>query len=396
MIKFNSSDPKDSAYFYPIMFVLIVIIGLIELFIRNSKHHLIISSDKDDETQHRKISTSVFEDKNYPKDFLEKKNSLRIRYLSAYILTRAGMWSKTPYMYTLYNKYHGFSIEEIGILYAIDAFSALFSGPVFGNLADKYGRKLFCMFYCIFVSINLGLRLTGNKPLAYLAQVLTGFGAGLINTTFESWLVYESDKTFGEEFKFERERFLKRLFKNQTLYDSLISLVVTGISAIIFTFWGILAPVVFSMILSIAAFFVIYTLWDENKPQGEPTIKEKASFFEAFKELKKTEVLCFGIIESLFQAVLNIFIFCWTPLLQMSTDGEINVGFIFCCYVLLMIINTALFEIFIISYKFSYYGSMFCVLLTETTLWLVIYFCNSFFIRLLGLAMINVKINFTL
>jgi hypothetical protein len=140
-----------------------------------------------------------------------------------------------------------------------------------------------------------------------VAQILTGFGSGLINTTFESWVVYESRKVF-EGREQENEKFLKRLFKNQNLYDAIISLLVSGISALVYTNFGIITTIVISMSYSVIALFIIFFLWEENKPNTNSETK-KSSFWEALQELKKRDVLSIGIIESLFQACLNLFIF---------------------------------------------------------------------------------------
>jgi len=122
---------------------------------------------------------------------------------------------------------------EIGVLYAIDAVSALISGPLFGNWADKYGRKKFSGLYCVLVIINLTLRLTGVKWIAYLAQILTGMGAGLISTTYESWLNYEAKKEFKNNVV-EKDKFLKKIFKTQMFIDATLSILVSGFSAVFY------------------------------------------------------------------------------------------------------------------------------------------------------------------
>ena len=168
----------------------------------------------------------------------------------------------------MYNMYHGFEIDEIGILYVIDAITALFSGPLLGNLADKYGRKLFCVNYCILVIANLGLRVTGSKHLAYVAQVMTGLGAGLIMTTFESWVNYEAKKVFKSNEQ-DKEKFLKKLFKSQSLIDALTSMLITSVTAVAFAKFGILFPICFSIAFAVCAMLVIIFLWDENKPNAD-------------------------------------------------------------------------------------------------------------------------------
>jgi MFS family permease len=194
-----------------------------------------------------------------------ESSKLRFKYLFAYLCTRASVWSKSPYLYTMYSKYHGFSIDEIGLLYVIDAVTALISGPFLGNLADKYGRKLFCVNYCILVITNLSLRVTGNKTLAYLAQILTGLGAGLIMITFESWVNFEAKKVFKEN-EYEKDKFLKKLFKSQSILDALTSLFVTSITAIAYSRFGILFPIGLSIFFASMAMSIILIFWDENKP----------------------------------------------------------------------------------------------------------------------------------
>ena len=77
----------------------------------------------------------------------------------AFVLTRSAMWAKAPYLYTLFMTVHKFSMAEIGILYLVDAVTALICGPITGQLADKYGRRMFCHFYNWSIIINLLLRM---------------------------------------------------------------------------------------------------------------------------------------------------------------------------------------------------------------------------------------------
>lgn len=383
MFKFNSDDPLDPAYYYPIIVVYIIIFGLIFFVMFFVKKYY-------EKKRKRAISTSELHGVTYDDEFLLAKNRLKFRYLFAYVLTRSAMWAKAPYLYVLYNKIHGFDVHEIGILYVVDAISGLIAGPIFGSMADKYGRKLFCLNYCVIVVSNLGLRLTGSRPLAYIAQVLTGFGSGLINSTFESWVICESEKVFKDR-KFEKEIFLKRLFKNINLYDAIISVVISGIAAFIFTYMGILAAIMFSMALAAGAFFVILCLWGENKPNSTEKFTKEETFQDALNELRKREVISIGIIESIFHACLNLFIFAWTPLLQRSTTfPEINVGFIFICYVIVMIFCTALYELFIIYIKTRYYLSLTVSLFFNMLMWFLVYYVDSFFWRMQFLSLINV------
>lgn len=125
-----------------------------------------------------------------------KKKELRWKFLLVSIVIKASTWIKAPYLFALYNRIHGFSRNEIGTLYAIDNISALISGPFFGSLCDTYGRKKFCMLFCVFVILHIGFRVTGVHDLAYIAQILSGFSGSLIETAFESWINFEANTLF--------------------------------------------------------------------------------------------------------------------------------------------------------------------------------------------------------
>lgn len=219
----NLSDPSNTSFYIPIILSLIIILIFLEFIIHILKNR--------SDNLNSSLDNTLQQGLVYSQTFIIRKNTLKFRYLLGYVLTRASMWSKSPYLYTLYSTYHKFEITEIGVLYIIDGISAFFAGPFTGNLADKYGRKLFCQLYNFLVIVNTLMRMTGSRSLAYCAQVLTGISGGLIMTVFESWVVSEANKEFGERL-LEKERFLKKLFKTQNILDAIMSVVISSLCAI--------------------------------------------------------------------------------------------------------------------------------------------------------------------
>ncbi len=207
MLKF-STDPNDTTFYIPVVICIVLTLCVAQLCIFLCKR----KSQSGDATNASMNNTLVQNVSYYSAEFIHNKDKLKYDYIIAYILARSSMWSKAPYLFTLYNIYHGFTVDEIGILYIIDGFTALISGPITGGLADRYGRRLFCQLYNFLIIINLSIRLTRIRFLAYIAQILTGIGTGLINTSFESWVVKESEKKFINA-EVERGRYLKKLFK---------------------------------------------------------------------------------------------------------------------------------------------------------------------------------------
>jgi MFS family permease len=383
-ISLNLSDPSKNSFYFPVLAAIATILLLIQLIImllkdlrKDSNSNMNVSMDK-----------TLAENQSYSMSLPTRKESLKYRYLIAFVVTRSAMWAKAPYLYTLFMTVHKFSFAEIGILYLVDAVAALIFGPITGQLADLYGRKFFCHCYNVSIIINLLLRMQGSKFMAYLAQVVTGFGAGLICTTFEAWVVSESNKEFGG-FTKEAERFRKRLFKNSNIYDAVTSIITSIICAFIYSYFGIYAPFWISIILSFLALVIIAKLWDENVPAIPKGTSTWDQINEAMTEFKKVDVLCIGLIEGIAMACLNIYLFSWTPILKQSTPGGMNVGFIFTAMVLTMIVGTKSYEVLIVYLQLDYYISIAGCLFLQGLLLFLTYYFESFLARLIFLALFN-------
>ena len=371
----SSNDPNNPAFYYSIILFQVFLIFIITLLNNHQR------KKRKTDAKHENLNKTLH--------LTKEQKILKWKYLSAYILTRASTWAKGPYLFTLYHDYHGFTVEQIGVLYIIDAVFSFISTPVFGSCADKYGRRLFSSLYDVFVVINVSLRITCIKSLAYIAQVFTGLGSTLLTTPFESWIVYESEKLYGDDSE-GRELFLQDVFKDQALYDSICSIVVCSITAVLFTYFGIFVPLFFCILMASIGYCVIQFTWDENKPNSTSTVSTYESFFDALQELKKRDVLSVGIIESLWMACLNLFIFVWTPILQETTEtGEMNVGFIFFTFVIMLIVGTLLFELLVIYLRMDYYWGFFVSLFTEFIGMGIVYLVPSFSLRMICLSFVN-------
>lgn len=159
------------------------------------------------------------------------------------------------------------------------------------------------------------------------------------------------------------------------------------------------APLELSIFISFIGLFVTQVLWEENKLNesqsddnycsSDSNESKFSAWVEAIKELKKSDVLCVGLIESLYQGVLNIFLFAWQPLLESSIDKPINPGFIFTCFVISLILGAGIFEIFTIYLKTNYYKLIVHLLFYVLILFLNIYFIENFMMRLILCAFYN-------
>ena len=383
----NFSDPSQNSYYIPILITICAILLIIELFTILAKEYKSDSYQDNNISMNRTLQNNM----SYPSLIIINKNKLKTDYLLAYLLARAAMWAKAPYIYTLFMSVHKFSFVEIGRLYLVDAVSALIFGPITGQLADKYGRKKFCRFYNYSVLINIILRLLGDRLTAYLAQIVTGFGSGLINTTFEAWVVSESDREFMGYSK-EAERFRRKLFVKANLYDEIISILILIICAVVYSYLGIYAPFVISFTFSLLSLLVIAKNWKENALSKSETIM--AQMKGALREFTKCEVLGIGLIEGIVMACLNMFLFSWTPILKQSTSGGMNPGFIFTSMVLTMIVGTKICKLLIVYLYCDYFISITGCLFFQGIFLILTYYKDSFLERLIFLCAFDGLIGF--
>lgn len=130
-------------------------------------------------------------------------------------------------------------------------------------------------------------------------------------------------------------------------------------------------------------------LWDENKPGADNASNAWVQCKEALNEFKKRDVLTIGIIESLWQAVLNIFIFAWTPILQSTTTSNFNPGMVFISFVLMIIMGTKLYEVFGIYLKTNLFLSLAMSILIEIIAFGVVLFSDNFLVSYIFLSVIN-------
>jgi len=351
----GETSPNSVNFYIGYILVLTIIyasIMLIQNFLKNRNEEIDRSITMD---YYGARGTQIVLDKLTP-----EQSRKRFQYLLVSVLVKAATWVKAPYLFALYNRVHGFSRSEIGYLMAVDNVSALILGPIFGGLSDIYGRKKFCIIYCLGVIIHIALRITGVRSLAWLAQIFTGVCSCLLDSAFESWIIFEAEYLFynvnHEDKKKMKNSFLREIFTKQISLDCFCSIVLTGVATILYAKYDIFYPFYACMIFAFIAAVTIAIAWDENQmsklhdnKKGEE--KQKKTFCEQlssswFELSQNCPLLCVGGIESCFRISLALFLFIWTPLLEETIGTFVHPGAIFACFMLARLIGSEIFEVF--------------------------------------------------
>jgi hypothetical protein len=113
------------------------------------------------------------------------------------------------------------------------------------------------------------------------------------------------------------------------------------------------APFDVSLLVLITMTILIIMNWSENYGDSQAQIKQ--SFINAYNSIKTDrKVLLLGLIQSLFEGSMYVFVLEWTPALTINDDSDktdsskppIPHGFIFAAYMVAVMIGSNLFKVF--------------------------------------------------
>jgi MFS family permease len=224
----------------------------------------------------------------------------------------------------------GLHEEVVAFLFMIGFLSAGISASFTGAFADRYGRRLACLAYCVIYSISCLTLLSDRLPVLFFGRVLGGMSGTLLYSVFESWMVAE----FNRLMLVEAEATLSGIFSTMTMLNSLVA-IVAGVVAegIVQRTGSAKAPFMASIICLSLAFIAILHYWGENfgGNKYQDNTSETAALLEeqknadalpktsAFKQvLQDARILALALTSCFFEGSLFLFIFFKFPALTLS------------------------------------------------------------------------------
>lgn len=255
-------------------------------------------------------------------------------------------------------------------------------------ITAKLGRRktavVFCALYILSCILNLSRHSYG---ILIIGRCIAGLTNSILFSTLESWCVHEHLETYD----FPKE-WLPITFSHVAFGSSVVA-VVAGLLADIFARWlslGPMSPFIVAIPVFSASIICLLVVWTENfseKKEISPKMIRK-SCTEGLKAIMQNmDLFLVGAIQSLFESVVLVFVFIWTPALDVESDVPLGVAFasfmvcfllggIICDYLiarvgytmtrLLLLISASASVVFVIAAYIStyrrYYGK-FCMLL---------------------------------
>lgn len=259
---------------------------------------------------------------------------LQKRYLIIYCLACFSDWLQGPYVYSLY-KHYGYNEGEIAILFITGTISNSLFGTVTGALADIYGRKILCISYGILYSGCCITKLFRNFYLLLIGRMFGGISTSILYSAFDSWYINEHVNFYKLPNEWLNNTFAKATFFNATL--AILAGLLSYLLVSVFEF-GPVAPFIAAIpFLIITSIYVIILKehYNLNTKSASASVKQAVILW-----LTNKNVFTLSIVQSLYEGVMYLFIFIWTPALELLKPP---LGLVFSSFMLALMIGSKIY-----------------------------------------------------
>jgi len=287
-------------------------------------------------------------------------------YLIVYLLATLGDWLQGPYVYALYDAY-GYTQHDNAILFVAGFGSSMVFGSFIGGMADWGGRRRFVVLYGIIYASSCVTKHFKSFPALMLGRLLGGICTSLLFSIFEAWLIRaHADNNIGK-------KMLGQSF-SMAAYGNSIVAILAGLGANKaatggkmvevagnFHIGGFINPFDMSLVVCILCALCAMTLWEENygSDEAQKNAEKSPKWYEGLKSaytvtMRSTDIILCGIISSLFEGSMYVFVFMWTPLLKAFVKDEkeeLPFGLIFSTFMVCCMAGSSLFSILICKFR---------------------------------------------
>lgn len=254
-----------------------------------------------------------------------------------YFLALFGDWLQGPYIYKLYSHY-GFASSQIAVLYVVGFSASMLFGTGTGVLADYFGRKKMCMAFCITYSLCCLTKLSPNYNILLFGRLLGGISTSLLFSVFESWYVYEHV----QKYDFPKE-WISVTFSKATFWNGILA-IIAGILANFsaeFLELGPVSPFILAIPCFLLCCIIMQRAWSENYGKKQSSWRKMCgSGLQVI--LSNPLILMLGMVQSLYESVMYVFVFLWTPVLDVDHPP---LGIVFSVFMVCIMIGSASYQL---------------------------------------------------
>ena len=258
-------------------------------------------------------------------------------YFGVYLMAMFADWLQGPYLYKLYS-YYGFQEAQIAVLYVFGFASTVVIGMWAPLAADQFGRKKLCISFTVLYSLSCFLKLSRSYGILIIGRIIGGVATSVLFSAFEAWYVHEHLETHD----FPKE-WISVTFTKASTWNGVLA-ITAGLSTNVVSEWfgmGPIAPYMLAIPFLIFAGIIVSTHWTENYSCHKVKLKKACS--DGLKTIMTSEMIfLIGAVEALFESVIYVIIFLWTPVLDHQNP---SLGIVFSCFMVCILIGQAVFQI---------------------------------------------------
>lgn len=239
-------------------------------------------------------------------------------YFIVYFCFLLSDWLNAPYHYKVYNEFN-YLREQIAVIYVCGYIASVLFSPIALTLPERYGRRTLCCAAAV-VYFTASLLKCCNSYLALLfSRIFSATSTRVLFSACESWYIYEHL----ESYDFPSE-WVSYTLESTSKWNGWFSLASGLIGYVFAEFFGFHAysPSILAAILLLVGIFLSQTRWRENRGSGK-NVKVGKILLEGLRAIFKVKhVFKLGLVQALFEGVVYIFVFLWTPTLLLLFEDE--------------------------------------------------------------------------
>ena len=378
-------------------------------------------------------------------------------YLPVYLLAVFSDWVKGPYGYELYSSgdFYNYSPHEIHLLCSVIpfvssiVFGTLVCGPIADNGIDYYsrrsrggrsrGRKQMALAFALVTAISNIAKHIRSFKASTVGSILEGISTSLLFTGFDSWLISSLAATASVPTTPPTlTSRLSHLLATAEYTNNIVAINVGWIATLLaeatdfrpllgttdalespngdgdnalFYVGGVLNPFDLSTFALMLCAILIHMFWDENhgeepergKASDESTSTTTSKWWQRYRSslvdafmtiIHSKEILFTGLICSLFESAMFIFVFTWANAIisRIDEQQEIPFGLVFSTFMFGCMTGTCIFTVLTDEFKIQNGTIGKCLLFGSTCAFLGMVFAASTIAIMIAFFMFEVSV----
>nr|XP_026690063.1 molybdate-anion transporter-like [Ciona intestinalis] len=252
-------------------------------------------------------------------------------YLLVYVPIIFGDWLNAPYLYKLYSSY-GFIEDQIAIIYVCGFASSLFFGASSGFIVQSYGKRKVFVIATLLYAVSCLIKLSSQYSVLIIGRIISGASTSILFCAQEAWYIHEHITV--HEFPPE---WINYTMLKASKTNSVLAVFAGVLSYCMCELYGLgpVAPSILSVPVLLVAGVFAGMKWKENvespgklkkvvirsNSTTSSTRSEKKKFLKTCCQglrtiVENSELIEVGFVQALFESVLCLFVFLWTPVLD--------------------------------------------------------------------------------